>query len=171
VFTSVPGGKPQLLKEARDRALAGDDEPVPVPQRPWFLHAMRQTDPYELLRLQAGNYRHILDRAARLERVLAVAASQDPTLAELYRQACQQRHLGTLLVSRRLDELHTLRPELTAERAADVIYALAGPDLYLLLVQDRGWSPDAYQNWLTAQLQVSLLPATSPTAKNTPPGT
>jgi AcrR family transcriptional regulator len=57
VFTSAPGGKPQLLKEARDQAIAGDDEPVPIPQRPWFLDAMAQTDPRELLRRQAANYR------------------------------------------------------------------------------------------------------------------
>ncbi len=45
VFTSVPGGKPELLKLARDLAIAGDDEPVPVPEREWFRSAMAQDDP------------------------------------------------------------------------------------------------------------------------------
>lgn len=36
VFTSVPGGKPERLKLARDLAIAGDDEAVPVPERDWF---------------------------------------------------------------------------------------------------------------------------------------
>src|SRR5581483_6414176 len=44
VFTSVPGGKPELLKLARDVAIAGDDEPIPVPQRPWFIEAMAADD-------------------------------------------------------------------------------------------------------------------------------
>ena len=157
VFTSVPGGKPQLLKEARDRALAGDDEPVPVPQRPWFRHAMSQTDPYELLRLQAGNYRRILDRAARLEHALTIAASHDPALAELHQQAQQQRRYGALAVSTRLDELQALPPDLDAEQAADTIYALASPDIYLLLVHDRAWSPGNYEQWLAKRLQQSLL--------------
>jgi AcrR family transcriptional regulator len=157
VFTSVPGGKPQLLKEARDRALAGDDEPIPVPQRPWFRHAMSQTDPSELLRLQAGNYRRILDRAARLERALTIAASHDPALAELHQQAQQQRRHGALAVSTRLDELQALPSDLDAEQAADTIYALASPDIYLLLVRDRGWSPDNYEHWLAKRLQQSLI--------------
>lgn len=157
VFTSVPGGKPQLLKEARDRALAGDDEPVPVPQRPWFLHAMAQTDPRELVRLQAGNYRRILDRAARLERALTLAASDDPGLAELHDQARRQRHFGARAVAARLAELDGLRPDLTVDSAADAIYALAGADVYLLLVRDRGWTPDAYETWLAGQLGQALL--------------
>ena len=54
VFPSVPGGKPELLKLARDLAIAGDDEPVPVPERGWFRSAMAQDDPAELLARQAG---------------------------------------------------------------------------------------------------------------------
>ena len=37
-------------KLARDMAIAGDDEPVPVPERDWFRAAMAQDDPAELLR-------------------------------------------------------------------------------------------------------------------------
>ncbi|MDT7554326.1 MAG: hypothetical protein QOI16_2862, partial [Pseudonocardiales bacterium] len=30
------GSKPALLRQILDEALAGDDEPVPVAERPWF---------------------------------------------------------------------------------------------------------------------------------------
>jgi AcrR family transcriptional regulator len=154
VFTSAPGGKPQLLKEARDQAIAGDDEPVPIPQRSWFTDAMAQTDPRELLRRQAANYRRIADRAARLEHALATGAATDPALAGLYAEARRQRHFGSQLVASRLAELGTLAdPETTA----DTIYALAAPDVYLLLVDDRGWTSDRYENWLATQLIRGLL--------------
>jgi AcrR family transcriptional regulator len=154
VFTSVPGGKPQLLKEARDQAIAGDDEPVPIPQRSWFIDAMAQTDPRELLRRQAANYRRIADRAARLERALATGAATDPALADLYAEARRQRHFGTSFVAGRLGALGALADP---ETAPDTIYALAAPDIYLLLVDDRGWTPDRYENWLAAQLIRGLL--------------
>jgi AcrR family transcriptional regulator len=154
VFTSAPGGKPQLLKEARDQAIAGDDEPVPIPQRSWFTDAMAQTDPRELLRRQAANYRRIADRAARLERALATGAATDPALADLHAEARRQRHFGTSFVAGRLAELGALADP---ETAADTIYALAAPDIYLLLVDDRGWTPDRYENWLATQLIRSLL--------------
>ena len=156
VFTSVPGGKPELLKLARDMAIAGDDEPVPVPERDWFRSAMAQDDPAELLARQAGNYRMILDRAAALELVLITAAAIDPELGPLLEQARVQRAMGTRLVVRRLMELQAVSPE-RAESAADTIYALASPEVYALLVRDRGWSADDYQQWLAEKL-IALVP-------------
>jgi AcrR family transcriptional regulator len=154
VFTSAPGGKPQLLKEARDQAIAGDDEPVPIPQRSWFTDAMAQTDPRELLRRQAANYRRILDRAARLERALVTAAATDPALADLHAEARRQRYFGSRLVAGRLGEVGALADP---ETAAETIYALCGHDVYLLLVDDRGWTPDRYESWLATQLIRGLL--------------
>jgi AcrR family transcriptional regulator len=158
VFTSVPGGKSQLLKEARDRALAGDDLDVPVRHRRWLVDALGQEDPRELLRLQARNYRVMLGRAAVLEEVLAQAASSDPTLGELRAEAERQRSVGTRIVARAVAGRGALRPGLSEARAADAIYALASPQVYLLLVRDRGWSPTAYQSWLREQLVSALLP-------------
>ncbi len=105
IFTSVPGGKPQLLKLARDHALAGDDEPVPVPQRPWFRRAMEQEDPQTLIRLQASNYRMINERAALLELELSHAARGNDELRDLHRQAALQRAAGAALVVQRLVQL------------------------------------------------------------------
>ena len=42
--------------------------------------------------------------------------------------------------------------------AADIIHALASPEIYGLLVFDRGWSGERYEKWLTAILVDQLLP-------------
>ncbi|MFE3513762.1 hypothetical protein [Streptomyces sp. NPDC059166] len=48
------------------------------------------------------------------------------------------------------------RPDIDTDRAADLLYGLLSPELYLVFVRDRGWSPDAWEEWvgdaLTAQL-------------------
>jgi hypothetical protein len=49
------------------------------------------------------------------------------------------------------------RAQAGGSSAADTIYALCGPDVYLLLVEDRGWTPDRYQGWLASQLIQGLL--------------
>jgi AcrR family transcriptional regulator len=165
LFTSVPGGKPELLKLARDVALAGDDEPVPVPQRPWFLEAMAAEDPHEVLRLQARNYRMILERAADLEDALLVGAAATGELADLLAQARAQRAVGARLVVDRLVALGGVAPE-RSDRAADVLYALAGADVYRLLVRDRGWSPAKYERWLHAGLVATVL---DPATDSSPP--
>jgi AcrR family transcriptional regulator len=156
VFTSVPGGKPELLKLARDIALAGDDEPVPVPQRPWFREAMAATEPTELIRLQCRNYRMIQQRAAALEQVLVVGAADAPELAELLRAARTQRGMGARLVVDHLVRLGAVAEE-RAPEAADALYAIASPEVYLLLTGDRGWTDAAYQDWLAATLTATLL--------------
>ena len=56
VFASV-GNKRALLKAARDLAMAGDDEPVPIAKRSWFLEALAEPDPRRSVRLHARNVR------------------------------------------------------------------------------------------------------------------
>jgi hypothetical protein len=162
VFTSVRGGKPELLKLARDLAIAGDDQPIPIPQRPWFIEAMAAEDPDTLLRLQSRNYRMIQQRAAKLERCLIVGAAQTKELAALLAQARTQRSMGTRLVVKRLVELGAL-PVDDLDEMADTIYAIASPELYLLLTEDRGWSALHYESWLANQMTCALkadFPAT-----------
>ena len=38
------GNKTAILKSAFDQAIAGDDEPVPVPDRPWFRAVLDNPD-------------------------------------------------------------------------------------------------------------------------------
>src|ERR1700749_1518846 len=54
VFAAA-GSKQAILKQLRDIALAGDDEPVPVAQRPWYREALAEPDPRRALRLYARN--------------------------------------------------------------------------------------------------------------------
>jgi AcrR family transcriptional regulator len=156
LFTSVPGGKPELLKLARDMALAGDDEPVPIPQRPWFRHAIAASSPQEVIRRQSHNYRVILRRAAALERALVVGSADTPELADLERNARAERAAGTRLVVDRLVELGGVPPS-RAQAAADTLYAIASPELYLLLTEDRGWTDGRYERWLATTLTAALL--------------
>jgi AcrR family transcriptional regulator len=156
VFTSMPGGKPQLLKEARDIAIAGDDEPVPIPQRTWYVQTLAQTDPVVLLRMQSQNNRRILERVAALELVIRAIAA-DPALAELAADARRQRRFGAATITGRLDELGALRPGLSHQAAGDVYYAIASPEVFMLLTRDQGWSGTAYAEWLADQLIHALL--------------
>lgn len=165
VFTSVPGGKPELLRLARDVALAGDDEPVPIPQRTWFLDAMAQPDGHSLLRRQAGNYRRILQRAAALELELQAAAKTKPELAALAAEARLQRTRGAGLVVQHLSQKPPgLKPDLSSDHAADIICALSSASLWKELVNDRKWSPNSFEQWLAQQLIAGLLPNSEPSA-------
>src|SRR3954468_11878477 len=73
VFTAV-GGKGDLLKTALDWAVAGDDRPVPVADRPEMRELLAMDDPVALLTTWARVMVAIDVRVAGLFRVLEVAA-------------------------------------------------------------------------------------------------
>ena len=43
-----------------------------------------------------------------------------------------------------------LRPGLDVDEIADVIWATNATEFYLLLVGDRGWTPERFEAWLAA---------------------
>ena len=56
-----------------------------------------------------------------------------------------------------LDGTKQLRADVTVDEAADVIWATNAPEFYLLLVGDRGWSPERFEAWLAAAWARLLL--------------
>jgi hypothetical protein len=51
-----------------------------------------------------------------------------------------------------------LRPKLRERDVDDIIHALTSPEVYRLLVCDRGWPPERYERWLKDILIDQLLP-------------
>ena len=69
----------------------------------------------------------------------------------------RQRHEGQRRIARSLAKRGALRRDLRPRQAEDVIHALMSPEIYRLLVVERGWSPDQYAEWLSATLIDQLL--------------
>jgi hypothetical protein len=53
-----------------------------------------------------------------------------------------------VFVDQALEATGTLRPGLSAEKAADVVWATNSPEFFLLLVRNRGWDPEFFEWWL-----------------------
>ena len=62
IFTAV-GPKATILRLVIDQALAGDDAPVPIAQRPWWREAVDEPDPVRSIELHARNMCLINQRA------------------------------------------------------------------------------------------------------------
>jgi hypothetical protein len=109
-------------------------------------------------------------RAATVYRILVSAAGSDPHAAALLGDYTQQRQEGQGQIAWSLARAGALRPKLRRRDAADIIHALMSPEVYRLLVSDRGWSAERYQQWLTATtdrrqqsiFQVGSLPDSLP---------
>jgi hypothetical protein len=98
-----------------------------------------------------------MGRTAPVHRILADAARSDEGAASLLADIAQQRQAGQHGIARSLARSKALRRGLRERDAADIIHALASPEVYGLLVFDRGWSGERYEKWLRAILIDQLL--------------
>jgi AcrR family transcriptional regulator len=147
-----------ILKALLDVSIGGDDEAVAVADRPQVRALFSAEDPKGQLAAFAALLREIMARVGPVHRVLADAARSDQDAAALLAEIARQRHEGQQGIARSLAGSGALRPGLSERDAADVIHALASPEVYGLLVTDRGWSGERYETWLRSILTDQLLP-------------
>ncbi|WP_327000124.1 TetR family transcriptional regulator [Dactylosporangium sp. NBC_01737] len=156
VFTSA-GGKAELLKLAYDHATAGDDEPVPLRERPVVKALEAEPDAARMLAGFAAMVTGIQGRIAPLHVALAGAAESDPEARTLFEHLEQQRLTAMQRPATLLSSRGALRDDLTVEMAADILWLHNDPGLYHRLVHKRRWTPAQFQDWLTRALQTQLL--------------
>jgi AcrR family transcriptional regulator len=153
----VFGTKRALLAEVLDVATAGDEEPVPVLERPWVEEARHEADPRRVVRLIAHHGCRIVARLAPVYEVVHGAAAADPDIAALLQRDKQRRLDNQTELVRILADRGALAPGRDAAWAADVLFALLSHEVHRLLVVDRGWSLDAWEHWLADALTAQLL--------------
>jgi AcrR family transcriptional regulator len=157
VFTSV-GGKAAVLKLAFDWALAGDDEPIAIADRPEVRQMMQGQEPAVLVTEWIAMNAAIAGRVASLHHVLVVAADTDRDAAALLTTVEQQRAHGARAFVTRLHAIDGLRPTLDVDRATAITELLMDPLPYRRLVQLRGWTTAEYTEYLQHSAAAALLP-------------
>ena len=134
-----------LLQAVIDVAVVGDEEQVAVAERDEFA-ALGRGRRAERIASAAALVRDIHERTASYAKVLREAAPGDEQIAEalVATRARQRQDIAAgaaLLVG---------RPPSTEE--VDELWALLSPEVYLLLVDETGWTPDAYERWVATTL-------------------
>lgn len=153
----VFGNKRTLLKELVDVTIAGDDEPLATMERDWFTEAMAAPGAAEHLRAHVRGTTAVLGRVAPITKVLDTAVAMDPEVASLWPHDSDPRHVVQSAAAGALMAKPGARPDVSSEQAADVLFGLLSPELYLLLVAERGWAPERYQDWAHRTLAAQLL--------------
>jgi AcrR family transcriptional regulator len=160
LFSSKHG----ILKALLDVSIVGDDQNIPMADRPQVRTLLAERDPREQLAGFVAITAQVNAGIAPLYRVLVSAAGTDADAAALLDALTRQRQQGQRQIARSLASAGALRPGLRERDAADIIHALLSPELYQLLVIDRGWKTERYQPWLTKTLIGQLLPPTPATS-------
>ncbi|WP_188195940.1 TetR/AcrR family transcriptional regulator [Nonomuraea sp. SYSU D8015] len=151
------GNKATVLNEIIDVQSVGDDEPIPMLERPWVRQVREEPGGREALAIWLSNSRAVFARVAPIMKIVRDAAGADPAMAAQYETNQQQRFLAHQVLARQLAEKQALRPELTVEEAADIIFTLISFEVYLLLTDVRGWTPDRWERWAHTTLAETIL--------------
>lgn len=153
VFSAV-GNKQTLLKVVRDVAMAGDDEPVSVSDRPAAETVHAEPDQDRAIELSAAAIMDISRRYAAIDRVLyGAAAAGEDGLRALWKTSEEQRMVGarhwmvTLVGKRPPPEGFDL------DSAVEQLWLLMAAEPYLRLIDGLGWSHERVEVWFAARLR------------------
>ncbi|MGV1007223.1 MAG: TetR/AcrR family transcriptional regulator [Dermatophilaceae bacterium] len=158
VFTAS-GGKVALLKLAYDWALVGDDEPVPMSQRPEILAIAAERRPRRAVRLWSEHVTTVASRSTAMLLVMQAAADTDAEAKALYDKAMSDARFGAGMFVNHCASIATLRRGLDPERATDLVWGLLDPGVFDRMVRHGRWSAAEFAEWLTEMVASSLLPA------------
>jgi AcrR family transcriptional regulator len=152
------GSKAGLLKAAREVAVAGAPEPsafFTFPSIPIDQAISAASGPAAQLRTLAELSTRRMERLAPFHRMLRNAGTGDPELAEFVAEDHANRRKSQRANIRFIAESNPLR--LGADEAADTYSALANPDVFLLLIDQFGWTVQNYRDWLADSVARLLL--------------
>jgi len=148
---AVFGSKTGILAELLNQTTFG----------PNYEHTVRETleerDPEARLRGAARIARQIHDAQRAGFDLLRGAGVVAPELARLEQERERIRYGRQEQMIASLRGAKRLRPELSSRTARDILWTLTGSDVYRMLVRERGWSSQKYQDWLADTLVHSLL--------------
>ncbi|WP_327150324.1 TetR/AcrR family transcriptional regulator [Nocardia sp. NBC_01329] len=139
--------KRTLFKDVVDTAIAGDAEPVATMDREWFRAACAEPTAAGQLRVHVHGTREILGRVAPIMPLIAAAAATDPEIAAQWPDGPDPRYTVQYSAAEALVSKPDARPGLSAGMAADLLFGLLSPQLYLIFVRDRDWSSQTWEEW------------------------
>ena len=149
------GNKARLLTALLDIRLAPGGE-ASVLDRPEMRRLREERDPRRFLRTFVRDYAAMSERVRPTSEVLRTAKAVEPEMAIVREEIEGHRFQFMRTVVEWLGAITTLRT--SVERAAQIVGALASPDVGRMLCDVQGWTSDEYAVWLEETLAETLLP-------------
>jgi AcrR family transcriptional regulator len=150
----VGHSKADLLHQVRDLAVAGDDQQLMLLDRPEFIAIRAETDPERQVEMFATLVATTMQRLAPVWVAYREAAAVDEKAATNLVTAHQRRYHTFANVIGAIP-LHRLRH--SPEQSTETAWAIASPEVYLLLQSVLDWDADRYSEWLSRTLADLLL--------------
>jgi AcrR family transcriptional regulator len=148
--------KAGVIRAIWDVALRGEPD-IAVADQPWYQAVLDEPDPAQKLRRTGANSRAVKSRIGSVLEVIRGAAPADPDLAALWSLIQTDFYANQRVIVQQLFDTGALRADLTVEHGTDILWTLNHPDVWLLLVGLRGWTPEQWESWFVEAAISQLL--------------
>src|SRR5215207_4385625 len=150
--------KANLLREVIQVALRGDESPATLAERPEWRAIMAGPLGEVFARFATLNAA-LMNRTASIIALAESAAASDPELAEHRDHAHATSRADLQALTTELEQRGALAPGISAQDAADTMYALVtDADIYLRLTTECGWTQTRYADLIAHILKAALGP-------------
>jgi AcrR family transcriptional regulator len=149
--------KSGVLRALWNMTLRGDLEDTPVGERPAFRELLAEPDPERQLRLNAAHSTRMKQKVGTVAQVIFSAAPTDPEIEALAKRMGTEYRDNQRRIVKSIAAKKALKRGLGVEKGADILWAINHPDVWHLLVGQRGWSPKQYEQWVADAACSQLL--------------
>jgi AcrR family transcriptional regulator len=147
--------KAGVLKALFDVSVAGDDEPIPMVQRDVIQNVRNAPDAARKIEIYVRHLASTMPHSAPIQLLARDAAASAVDAAEIWKQIRHETLTAMTMFASDLARTGQLR--VSATQARDVLWTYHAPELYELLVLERGWSASRYGKFVTRALSDALL--------------
>ncbi|MGA9276899.1 TetR/AcrR family transcriptional regulator [Ilumatobacter sp.] len=144
--------KTALFEHVVGVAIAGDERPIPVAERPEFAKALAEHDLGAAIAEFANYATEILERSGALIMVAVESAGADPTMCHFADRGAAATRDNAARFVEHLSSDGPLSPD-----AADTVFALVSPHVHQLLRHGSGFTADEYRCWLTRSIAALII--------------
>lgn len=152
------GTKPVLFRLLLETAISGRDEAVPAEERDYVRRIRTASTAGEKIDLYAAAVRAIAGRLTPLFLVMRDVAGSVPEIAAMRDEMAERRAANMRLFATDLAASGELRPDLSLDEIADVVWATSAVEFSATLIRERGWTPERFEEWLATTWRRLFLP-------------
>jgi AcrR family transcriptional regulator len=152
------GSKAALAKAVFDIVIAGDDEPVPVAERPAMQAVRDEPDVRRKIAMFVGGLAQRQTRSARVQILIRDGRHVDDSLAPIWAKLNDEGLVGMTMLGRHLIENGQLRDGIDLDEVRDVLWNYLAIDTYERLVLSQGWPLERYSHWLARAITSAICP-------------
>ena len=152
------GSKAALAKAVFDLVIAGDDEPIPVAERPAAQAVRDEPDARRKIAMFVAGLAQRQARSARVQILIRDGRHVDDSLAPVWAKLNDEALAGMTVLGRHLLQTGQLRDGIDLGEVRDVLWTYLAIDTYERLVLTQGWPLERYSHWLAAAITSAICP-------------